>query len=61
MDKKKSEGSGGGAAAKKANAEPDLFGSMFGSKDKKKAPTAPPPSTMRTVAVRLMHVYGCHL
>ncbi len=53
LDKKKSEGPGGGTAPKKASEEPDLFGSMFGSKDKKKLPTGPPPSTMRTVPVGL--------
>ena len=52
LDKKKSEGPAGGTAPKKASEEPDLFGSMFGSKDKKKPP-GPPPSTMRTVPVGL--------
>jgi len=43
---------GGGASKKNPGKELDIMGSMFGSKDKKKGPSVPAPSTMRTIAAQ---------
>ena len=53
-DKRKGAGTEGakvtGPNKKKSAPHVDLFGSMFGSKDKKRAAPGPPPSTMRTTS-----------